>query len=295
MAESEPTTTEKEGQTQQVQADEAAEQDDSTTQKADESASDKDPGEPFSAIIEAGTLQDAFNAVAVLVDECKVHLTPGGWEIRAVDAANVAMVELELPVPAFESYSGSGGILGVPLEKFQEAIGMANAGKLIQLAIDPETRKLNIQYEGLDFNMSLLDPDTIRKEPDKNSLDLNLPATVTLEGDDLTRGKKAADMVADHIRFTVDDEAQRFRINAQGDTDVVDFELDEDDLENLNAADASSIFSLDYISDVIRPIEHDGTVTLMLGNDFPVTIKYTLGEGTVEVRNLIAPRIENDD
>jgi len=34
--------------------------------------------------------------VSVLVDECKIHLEEDGLEIRAVDPANVGMVDLSL-------------------------------------------------------------------------------------------------------------------------------------------------------------------------------------------------------
>jgi proliferating cell nuclear antigen len=269
--------------------------DDSATAATVESTDEASASGPFSATIEAGTLQDALDAVAVLFDECKINLTPGGWEIRAVDAANVAMVDLELDAAAFESYDGTGGTLGVPLDRFRDAVGMADTGHLVQLAIDPETRKLNIHCEGLDFSMALIDPDTIRKEPDEESLNFDVPAMIKLEGRDLTRAKKAADMVADHVQFIVDSTDEQFRVKAEGDTDEVDLELDRDRLEALDAADASSIFSLDYIKDIVRPIGRDTTVTLHLGNNFPVIVEYELGEDAAEVRNLVAPRIESDD
>ena len=48
----------------------------------------------FNAIVRAETLQATLDSVGVLVDECKIHLDDGGIEIRAVDPANVGMVDL---------------------------------------------------------------------------------------------------------------------------------------------------------------------------------------------------------
>ena len=58
----------------------------------------------FNAIVSADTLQAALDSVSVLVDECKIHLEDDGMEIRAVDPANVGMVDLRLEAAAFESY-----------------------------------------------------------------------------------------------------------------------------------------------------------------------------------------------
>lgn len=246
----------------------------------------------FDAVIEAGTLRDAIKAVSVLVDECKLHIEERHVQIRAVDAANVGMVDVQLDASAFESYTGAGGVLGVDLDRFEDVIGMADSGELVSLQLNQTTRKLDINFGELDISMALLDPDTIRKEPDIP--DLDLPATVTVEGGDLGRAKKAANMVAEHIRFRVDEESEAFIVKAEGDTDDVRFELAEDDLAEITAADAQSIFSLDYVKDLVKPLPKGTTATLLLGDDFPMKLEYELADGTVSITNMLAPRIESD-
>jgi proliferating cell nuclear antigen len=61
----------------------------------------------FKAIVDAETLRTALDSVSVLVDECKIHLEEDGFSIRAVDPANVGMVDLTLDREAFESSSTS--------------------------------------------------------------------------------------------------------------------------------------------------------------------------------------------
>ena len=48
----------------------------------------------FNAIVSADTLGAALDSVSVLVDECKIRLEADGLTIRAVDPANVGMVEI---------------------------------------------------------------------------------------------------------------------------------------------------------------------------------------------------------
>ncbi|RAW46017.1 DNA polymerase sliding clamp [Halorubrum sp. 48-1-W] len=246
----------------------------------------------FKAIVSASTLQDALDSVSVLVDECKIRLNEEALSIRAVDPANVGMVDLTLEAAAFESYEADGGVIGVNLARLEDIAGMANSGDLIHLELDEETRKLHIETDGLSYTLALIDPDSIRQEPDIPELDL--PAEIVVEGAQLDRGVKAADMVSDHIRLRVDEAAETFLIEAEGDTDDVDLELAREDLIALTAGPADSLFSLDYLKDMNKAIPGDAEVTVELGEEFPVKLHYGFAEGLGNVTFMLAPRIQSD-
>ncbi|MFB6211101.1 MAG: DNA polymerase sliding clamp [Halobacteriales archaeon] len=246
----------------------------------------------FKAIISAETLREALDSVSVLVDECKIHLEEDGLEIRAVDPANVGMVDLELSADAFESYEADGGLIGVNLSRLDDIASMADSGQLVQLDLDEETGKLHIQIDGLEYTLALIDPDSIRQEPDLP--DLDLPAKIVLEGRDIDRAVKAADMVSDHIALGVDEDDEIFYVDAEGDTDDVHFELNEEDLIDLTVGAAHSLFSLDYLKDMNRAIPNDGEITVFLGEEFPVQILFNIAEGEGHVTFMLAPRIQSD-
>jgi len=246
----------------------------------------------FKAIVSAETLTDALDSVSVLVDECKIRLNDDEFAIRAVDPANVGMVDLSLSAAAFESYEADGGVIGVNLGRLEDIASMANSGDLIHLELDEETRKLHIQIDGLSYTLALIDPDSIRQEPDIP--DLDLPAQVVLEGSQLGRGIKAADMVSDHIALRVDAGEEAFYIEAEGDTDDVDLKLDSDDLIDLTAGEADSLFSLDYLKDMNKAIPNATEVTAELGEEFPVKLHYEFAEGLGNVTYMLAPRIQSE-
>ena len=246
----------------------------------------------FKAIVSAETLKDALDSVSVLVDECKIRLNEEEFAIRAVDPANVGMVDLSLAAAAFESYEADGGVIGVNLGRLEDIAGMANSGDLIHLELDEETRKLHIQIDGLSYTLALIDPDSIRQEPDIP--DLDLPAEIVLEGSQLGRGITAADMVSDHIALRVDPDAEAFYIEAEGDTDDVDLKLDSDDLIDLTAGAADSLFSLDYLKDMNKAIPNSTEVTAELGEEFPVKLHYEFAEGLGQVTYMLAPRIQSE-
>ena len=245
--------------------------------------------ETFSAIVSADTFEDALDAIDCLVDECKIHLTEGGLEIRAVDPANVGMVDLELATPAFESYHASGGTIGVSLERLTDVVGMADSGDLVHLELDEATRKLAIRIGGLDYTLALIDPDSIRQEPDIP--DLDLPATTRLPAGELERGVTAADLCSDHISLGADDDA--FLMTAEGDTDDVRVTVDAADCTRHETSESvRSLFSLDYLDDMTGPMA--GDVTVRLGNEFPVKLHWGFAEGAGEVTYMLAPRIQSD-
>jgi proliferating cell nuclear antigen len=246
----------------------------------------------FKAIVSASTFGDALDSVSVLVDECKIRLNEDELTIRAVDPANVGMVDLTLEAAAFESYEADGGVIGVNLNRLEDIVGMANADDLVHLELNEETRKLHIQIDGLSYTLALIDPDSIRQEPDIP--DLDLASNIVVEGRQLDRGIKAADMVSDHIRLRVDETEEAFYIEAEGDTDDVDFELAREDLIDLVPGPADSLFSLDYLKDMNKAIPSDAEVTVELGEEFPVKLHYDIAEGLGEVTYMLAPRIQSD-
>jgi proliferating cell nuclear antigen len=246
----------------------------------------------FKAIVSADTLGTALDSVSALVDECKIRLGEEEFSIRAVDPANVGMVDLTLSASAFESYEADGGTIGVNLSRLEDIVGMADAGQLVDLELDEETRKLTIRLDGLKYTLALIDPDSIREEPDIP--DLDLPARVVLEGRDVNRAVKAADMVSDHIALGVDTAEEQFYVEAEGDTDDVNFKLDREDLIDLTPGEAHSLFSLDYLKEMNKAVPTDGEVTVDLGEEFPVKLHFEIAEGEGNVTYMLAPRIQSD-
>ena len=246
----------------------------------------------FNAIVSADTLGAALDSVSVLVDECKVRLEADGLTIRAVDPANVGMVDLELSAAAFESYETDGGVIGVNLDRLADIVGMGDADQLVHLELDEETRKLHISLDGLEYTLALIDPDSIRQEPDLPELDLS--AEVVIEGRDIDRAVTAADMVSDHIALGVDADDEEFYVDAEGDTDDVHLELGREDLIALTPGEARSLFSLDYLDDMNKAISSDAEVTMELGEEFPVKMHFGYAEGDGHVTFMLAPRIQSD-
>ena len=248
----------------------------------------------FSAIVEADTLSETIGALTPILDECRIHLEPDGIEVQGVDPANVAMTRVELDANGFESYDAGGGLIGVDLERLAEVAGMAESGDLIQIELDEATNKLEIVVgDSLEFTMALIDPDSIRQEPDIP--DLDLPAAYVFEGGELDRAITAADLCSDHIALEARADSELV-FSAEGDTDDVEVTLADRDLLSgrLEGDGAESLFSLDYLKDLRKPIGSETEVSMVCGDEMPAKLRYSLADGDVSVLNMLAPRIQSE-
>jgi proliferating cell nuclear antigen len=245
--------------------------------------------------VQADVLQQALAPVEAIVAECKLQCTDDGLAVKAVDPANVAMCSMELDAGACATYRAGGETLGINLERFSDVVGMADDDQLVHLELDAD-RKLAIEFGGLSFTLALIDPESIRDEPDLP--DLDLPATYVFEASEFGRGVSAADLVGDHVELVgADDE---LRVVAEGDTDDVTTTLSDDELlQAVHSGDGevSSLFSLDYLEDLTAPLSKDDECSLQLGDEFPMRLKYSLGNGgddPVSVEAMCAPRIQSN-
>ena len=141
----------------------------------------------------------------------------------------------------------------------------------------------------LSYSLGLIDPDTVREEPDLP--ELSPPAEATLSGAQLDRGIAAADMVADHLRLRVPESRESLRIEAEGDTDDVTVELGPEDLIEFSPGEADSLYSLDYLKEMSRAIPSGAPVTVEMGTEFLVRLAYEAAEAGPRVSYRLAPRI----
>ncbi|AFH22107.1 PCNA-like protein [environmental Halophage eHP-16] len=250
----------------------------------------------FGFRIPVATLSDAIAALRTIVDESKLRFDETGLQSRAVDPANVAMADVTVPDAAFKrlNVGDDETTLGINLETLADVLGMAESGDDLIARLNAETKKLELSFPntGLEYTCALIDPDAIRQEPDIPDLDLG--GEFVVPGRAIDRGLSAADLVSDHIRFegVADD---TLRLSADGDTDTVDLVIDDTLIDGELTSDdqTESLFSLEYLNDITRPIGSDTAVTVDLGSEMPVKLHFGMGDD-INVSAMVAPRIQGD-
>lgn len=249
------------------------------------------PHQAFHAIVDAGTIQQTVSLVRTLFDECHLEVDETGVHLSAIDPATVVSIDLSLASAAFESFEATDIHLGIDLDRLGDVVGMADRGQVVEFTLDPETRTLLVRIDELEYSLALIDPETIRRPPDHASGAFDLVGSVVLDAANFDRGIQAADMVADHLTFSVDEPEPVFAIEAVGDTDQTSLTLRSDEVLDYGGGDAASFFSLDYLTAINRAMPSECAIELELGTEQPAVVRYEFADGTGSVEYVLAPRI----
>jgi len=244
----------------------------------------------FNAKVKSDVLKGIIDVTSPLVNEVKFNITQKGISLRAVDPAHVAMVDLQINDKAFEEYKADDMELGVDMDKLGSIMRLASSGDIVSIEYDEESNKLIVKIGNLVRKMGLIDTAGM---PDPKMPNLNLPAKVVLKASELTQGVRASEAVSDHLALTVNKE--NFELFAEGDTDTVNLKLPKDLLIELNTnSKCKSLFSIDYFSNMIKPVKGEDPITIMIGNDNPIKVEFDIAENKGHVTYLLAPRIESE-
>ncbi|MCW3131709.1 MAG: DNA polymerase sliding clamp [Candidatus Methanospirare jalkutatii] len=275
----------------------------------------------FRARIDASLLRECVEAVLAVVDEARLKIGEEAWKVRAVDPANVALVDLELSREAFDEYAfsppsspsspspptpssppsspsppspqeegaeeGSVGIeIGVDFGKFNDILRSGWRKGTVSIILEDKD-KLLVQLDALSYTISLLDVSSLRKEPKIPALEFS--TRVVVDADDFKRTIKAAERIGDHIAMGVEED--KFYMEAEGEMEKMCFSLRKDELLHLSGSDCRSLFSLEYLAAMAKGISSE-TLTLFIGTDYPLKMEFEIAEGFGKVIYLLAPRIE---
>ena len=244
----------------------------------------------FNAKVKSDVLKGIIDVTSPLVNEVKFNITQKGISLIAVDPAHVAMVDLQINDKAFEEYKANDMELGIDMDKLSSIMRLASSGDTVSLEYDEESNKLIVKIGNLVRKMGLIDTAGM---PDPKMPSLNLPAKVVLKASELTQGVRASEAVSDHLALTVNKE--NFELFAEGDTDTVNLKLPKDLLIELNTnSKCKSLFSIDYFSNMIKPVRGEDPITIMIGNDNPIKVEFDIAENKGHVTYLLAPRIESE-
>lgn len=292
----------------------------------------EDPAFKFSA--HAVPLRLFFRVPSVLVDEAKVTVgeretaewsnddVVDGLHIRAVDPANVAFVDVTLPAKggAFGTWDvdGAGYTLGVNLDRQQKNLNFARmSGSGVDEHGDPVSIRYGDDLRRLETVITrssqatqrvtlnnLIDPDSIRQEPDIPGLTLRNvghPESAKALKDAVGQLKSTADHVA--VRSDPENDAG-FQFHAEGDTvdDTVRFlngyeqDYGGDGLKE-KIRGQSSLFSMDYLRSIAKGLKRSrmDKVTIRWGDEFPAVFQFFNEEYGIRGAYMVAPRIQTDE
>ena len=244
----------------------------------------------FNAKVKSDVLKGIIDVTSPLVNEVKFNINSKGITLRAVDPAHVAMVDLVIKNKAFDEFKASDMELGIDMDKLAGIMRLSSSGDIVNLEYDEDTNRLIVKIGNLVRKMGLIDTAGM---PDPKMPNLNLPAQVILKASELNQGVRASEAVSDHLAITVNKD--NFELFAEGDTDTVNLKLPKDMLVDIKTdSKCRSLFSIDYFSNMIKPVRGEDPITIMIGEDNPIKVEFDIADKKGHVTYLLAPRIESE-
>jgi proliferating cell nuclear antigen len=236
-------------------------------------------------------LKHSIDAISNMVDEVGINVTAEGMTLRAMDPAHVALVDFELKKDAFDDYEVDETlVLGIDLDRLNTILKRAGADDKITLEVDSENNALKIRLKNAStrtFNLPLIEV----SEEELKVPDLEFPCIVEINSKIISEGIKDAEIVSDHVILKIDSE--NLYIKARGDLGNVEVKAGKDDVISFEVSqDTRSMFSLEYLKDMIKASDIAGTVKISLGDNIPVKMDFLSND--IKLSFLLAPRIESE-
>jgi proliferating cell nuclear antigen len=236
-------------------------------------------------------LKYSIDAISNMIDEAGVSVSSDGFRLRAMDPAHVALVDFELKKEAFDKFEVKEPlVLGLDLGRFNTILKRAGATDKISLAFDEENNALRIKFKNSStrtFNLPLIDvPEEELKVPN-----LDFPSVIEISPNIIGEGIKDAEIISDHVTLKVNE--QFLYISAKGDLGNVEVKIAKDEAIQFEAKkECKSMFSIEYLKDMVKASEIANSVKISLGDNIPVKMDFLAPSARLSF--LLAPRIESE-
>ena len=258
----------------------------------------------FEASIELNKLHDALEALGALVDEAKFVISTDGITSHMVDPANVADVRVNIKKEAFMSWNYEGAPVEFALidigglvdtltrvrEIRDEEEGEYAFDEGMKLIIDEAANTLFLSRGSFTYRKHMADPAGIRRPP--NIPNIDLPFLVRVRGTQLRNALHLIERESDYANFDVKGgklsiSSGKEKEDASPQTAYTIQPL------NLVSGEVHDRYSMDYLSDLKKPIGKAHVVSLHMANEFPIKITYSLYSESIEIEYMLAPRTES--
>lgn len=236
-------------------------------------------------------LGELFSYGDVLVDECIMKIKDEGLELSGIDERQIGMVSVAVNSGVFDSYEAKESVVGLPVGKFVKVLDVVENDDLIRLYIDEECEEMNVSSGGLQYTMSLVDPNHVNATDAVD--ELSLGTTMVMSGDTLTGIIDGVGGMYSFIKWDVDSDGE-VTVFAENEESVFDSVFTPDDFLKSELTDCVGEYRVEYLENIRRVIPGDARVAVQLDNEYPAKIRFKTNEGDSSIEYVLAPRVRDN-
>jgi proliferating cell nuclear antigen len=230
---------------------------------------------------------EIINILSELVLEVRIKVNKEGMSILAIDPANVAMISFKLPNTAFSAIEiENEEVLGISLDSLKAVLRRIKSGSILTITKEESELKLLIQDKvKREFNLALIEIEGEEKEIPN----LEFVSKIEMASFDFSEAIEDCAIVADACSFI--SEPDKFIITAKG--SLNSFKSEFTDEVNIQAQEANSKYSLEYLQKMIKATKITDKITINFSNNYPLKLEFTTP--FIELFFILAPRVESED
>lgn len=236
--------------------------------------------------------KNVIESISTLVEEGVFIVDPSGVKFRAMDPSRVAMVDMELPKAAFESFECQAETpVGVNLEDMKNIMKRAGVNEKLELEKADDEARLKLRFRGKSsrtFSLPLLD--LSKDELSAPKIPFNV--TVKTPAGTLLDAIRDAEVVSDFVRVNAEEGV--LKVSASGDKGDVEVPITKESGEVLSMEmkeAAHALYSLTYLSKMMVASSMAEMATVMFSTDMPMRLDFNLASGG-KIVYYLAPRME---
>lgn len=188
------------------------------------------------------------------------------------------------------------GEIGINVKKLQTALKIMERTELVKIKVNKDATEMKLKGTRMNRRIPLLD---VAGLTNPNVPELDLPCRLIVRAKQLKKGVKSCETVSDHMCVEIQED--KMKLSSIEDEDTVGWNVYRDDLEGLEDTEwdkigndtLRSLFALKELKKMSSVMNMNDEVTMELGKDYPLKLKFQWGDGNATTQYLLAPRIES--
>ncbi len=235
----------------------------------------------------------AISAVSKIIEEAAFVINENGFRLKAIDASRVVLVDFTLPSTSFEEFEvEKEEVIGVNLEDLAKILRRATKEDKLELK-SLEGGRLSVSFLGKGRRTFII-PSIETMAEQLPELNIKFTAKAKMMSTIFRDTVKDLEPIGDAIEFIAKPDENKVIARSSGDLAEAEIELTEEAgslIEFSAEEEARSIYSTDYLSDIVSAAQAANEVVFEFGTAIPCKIEFLLPQ---EGRLIfyVAPRTE---
>lgn len=233
--------------------------------------------------------KEAFEAISSIVDEIVCIIDSDGFRVTAMDRSHISFVNLDLKPTLFDEFECEvPEKITIDTSEFIQVLKRMKKTDIFSLTCDEGNVIIGLKGDVTrEFKIRLIDIEYESPQPPH----IEYPVSISDIPSDLVKDAiNDMELFSDKLNFVIDEDY--LRIESDGEFGTADVKyLHGGDVTEL----AEACFAIPKLKEMFKASKFSKDLTMNLGTDMPLTLKFILPGNDGELSFLLAPRLNQDE